>query len=205
MPYSPFFVCMIWEELPFELEIKRDDLSLGGVYILTTDTGHYYIGSTRNFGIRIKCHKTSFRKGYPDNKQLRFAADSCKKMEFSVLEIVKDHSLLKNREDFYLSSRWGDPLLLNRTKPVIENSKWNPEKVGRYRKPTKGGRLIYFKKVINTVTGEIFNSTKDISAMTGLPPRYYNRRLNGERKNNTPYQYIEGERHAVYKSKGTCK
>lgn len=114
---------------------------------------------------------------------------------------VEDVSSLKLRERFYLSAKYGDPFLINTN--IQDGDNLNEErKLAKHHAKIvmpKKGRPIFFKKVINLDTGEVFNSTSEISAKTGLPARYYNRRINGERVNNTPYRYIEGERFAVYK------
>jgi hypothetical protein len=194
---------MIWQELPFKFEVNFGDLSLGGVYMMTMDTGHYYIGSTKNFKTRISCHKTSFRKNYPDNERMRVLAANCKSIRFDVLELIKDPSMLKQRENFYLSSKWGDPLLINSNKAKDEKSRWKAGTVTKKKKNTSDkGRPAFYKKVINTITGEVYNSVYDLSVQTGRPVKQYVKKLNGERNNNTPYKYLDGVRHVAYKSEG---
>lgn len=47
-----------------------------------------------------------------------------------------------------------------------------------------------YKKVVNTKTGEIYNTVLELSVELGVTLRAIRRKLAGERPNNTPYRYF---------------
>jgi len=46
------------------------------------------------------------------------------------------------------------------------------------------------KKVIDTKSGIVYNSTKDVSEVTGEKERTIRARLSGQNKNNTTFRYL---------------
>lgn len=57
------------------------------------------------------------------------------------------------------------------------------------------GKIVCHKKIIDTDTGIIYDSVRHLAGIIGCGPKELQRKINGERKNNTPYRY-EG---SVYK------
>jgi hypothetical protein len=49
----------------------------------------------------------------------------------------------------------------------------------------------FAKKVINTETNEIYNSVSELCKILGLNYKTITNKLNGHRKNNTPFKYID--------------
>lgn len=47
------------------------------------------------------------------------------------------------------------------------------------------------KKITHLGSGEVYNSAEELSTISGIPVKEIQRRLNGERKNNLPYAYLE--------------
>lgn len=68
-------------------------------------------------------------------------------------------------------------------------NKTGRESIRKVGLSNKGKASHKTKKVINTETGEIFESSKVIAEKTGIKYPYINQLLNGKRSNNTPYRY----------------
>lgn len=58
-----------------------------------------------------------------------------------------------------------------------------------------------YKKVRNTQTGEIYESVLKLGELIGMKPKEIRRRLSGERPNNLPYEYVNGEYTVVYRKR----
>ena len=55
------------------------------------------------------------------NKKIKALLPYINVAEFSIIEIVEDHDLIKEREDFYIKQYWGNELLLNRCPTAFSN------------------------------------------------------------------------------------
>lgn len=92
-------------------EFKRGE-KLAGVYKITFDEKHFYIGGTNNFKVRFNQWVHKIGCGKNKNRRIRELAKSCKEIKFEVIETVKSGEH-KGREGDYLKEHWGDPLMLN--------------------------------------------------------------------------------------------
>jgi group I intron endonuclease len=61
-----------------------------------------------------------------------------------------------------------------------------------HKKLYKNGYIVHnAKKVINTETGEMYNSAAELCRILNINHKGMCRKLSGERKNNTPFKYIQ--------------
>lgn len=83
-----------------------------GVYRITFDEKHFYIGSSKHLKTRFQNWVTAIDRGVNKNTRIRELAKVCAKAQFEILEVVVsgDH---KERERFYIAKYWGDPMFLN--------------------------------------------------------------------------------------------
>lgn len=95
-----------------------------GIYLITAPDGHYYIGSTNNFRIRIKDHFKELRKSIKPNPlwQNKYNAHPDWVWNYEALEIVKQteetpdeifSKILLEKEQAYLDFHCGLPLCMN--------------------------------------------------------------------------------------------
>lgn len=126
--------------LPLEFIVLEVNYEARGVYKLTFSNGEFYIGSTAHFGDRIVVFKTEIRKGYAHNKRMKNAISESKQAVFEVIEYVYSEDHVRDREDFYIKSAWGNSLLLNRSPSAFSNKgcKWTVEERRLMSAATKG-------------------------------------------------------------------
>lgn len=85
---------------------------VAGVYKITFDGKHFYIGGTNDFKARFSQWMNRIRAGNNKNRRIRELVKSCNEIRFEVIEIVKNGKH-RGREGEYLGKHWGDPLMLN--------------------------------------------------------------------------------------------
>lgn len=64
-----------------------------------------------------------------------------------------------------------------------------------------GERPKRFKKIMDTKTGDVYDSVEALSLLIGVKPKEIRRRLSGERPNNTVYEYVKGEYSYAYQNR----
>lgn len=119
----------------FNPHFSLDDWGLlkgGGVYKLVFSTGHYYIGSTKNFNQRFFVYKYAFRKEvYPESKKINECIKKSTSARFEILFQSAEPKHVKKREDKFLRDAWGDEFLINRSPSAYSNKgiKWTKQEV----------------------------------------------------------------------------
>ena len=78
----------------------------GGVYLITSDSGYRYIGSTACFTHRWSNHRDRLKRGNHPNASMQQLHDACEELRFTVLEEIdsNDEDVLKDRELYYIES-----------------------------------------------------------------------------------------------------
>jgi len=74
-------------------------------------------------------------------------------------------------------------------------------KSGRIIKPKVGENPVRYQKVVDTITGVVYDSVYHLSEESNIPARKLRRMLGGERPNITPYLWVKGEYTLVYKKR----
>lgn len=101
--------------------LSKDTVRSGGigVYMITFDTGHFYIGSSCQLNWRIRDHirslKTNLLRKQTAKSLLRMAGFDGASMIFLVEDCqnAKDKREVLTRERYYIDANMGNPFLLN--------------------------------------------------------------------------------------------
>lgn len=92
-----------------------------GVYKITFDNLHFYIGGSTDLRRRFSGWKTRLKNKKPKNKNILSILDRCNNICFEVLELVNNKDVVKQREDFFIKNNFLDPLCLNRCPSAYNN------------------------------------------------------------------------------------
>lgn len=193
---------------------------VSGIYkILNTNNNKSYIGSTVNLYTRCNGHKSKLNRGIHHSPYLQNAYNKHFKQGFIfiILEECNPEELL-TREQYYLDtfkpeynickiaySNLGRKVSLqgkiniSNSKKGIKRSKEGDIKCSNTlkaigHKPSKEAlnkaREVCKKKVINIITGEIYNSLKEAANINNICNKQLSNKLLGKRKNNTNLKYL---------------
>lgn len=193
---------------------------VSGIYkILNTNNNKSYIGSTINLYTRCNGHKSKLNRGIHHSPYLQNAYNKHSKQGFIfiILEECEPSDLLL-REQYYLDtfnpeynickiaySNIGRKVSdkgkanISKSKKGIKRSKEASLKCSNTlkaigHKPNKEAlsksRQICSKKVINLLTGEIYNSLKEAAERNNMCNKQLSNKLLGKRKNNTNLKYL---------------
>lgn len=102
------------------------------VYKFTLDNGEFYIGGAKSFRRRISQHRKNFLSSNCNTRFIPGIGQS-KQIVFEVIEIVKDISSRREREDFYIKLFWGNEKLINRAYNSIGGFKRTDEEREKHR------------------------------------------------------------------------
>ena len=92
-----------------------------GVYKITFDSRHFYIGGSTDLRVRFNGWKTRLKSKVPKNKNILALLDECNNVCFEIVELVIDKTKVKQREDFFIKDNFLDPLCLNRCPSAYNN------------------------------------------------------------------------------------
>lgn len=119
------------------------------IYKLYTDTGHFYIGSSKKPKERIKKHETLLRKNKHGNKKLQEAFNSTN-FSWQILQPVSSVNRLQFIEQQYLDKYYKDDKCLN----VSTYAQHNPYYQGKGRPKGIPAHNKKITKVIDALNGE---------------------------------------------------
>jgi len=95
-------------------KFNRNEVS-SGVYKITFDNRHFYIGSSKNLRRRFNKWKDNIKLGNPHNELILELIPHCTVIKFEILEIVPFGIDARIQEDTYIKSNFGNLLFLNRS------------------------------------------------------------------------------------------
>lgn len=141
-PYSP--TNFIWKQTPIKSKAPKRvltytldfiipadiDLRQSGVYKITFDNNHFYIGSTKHFKNRISIYNTMFNGiGRIHNKKMALCISKCNSVKFDIVELIPDLNKLLEKETEYISQHIDNPLMINRAHDAHSNKgiRWTDE------------------------------------------------------------------------------
>jgi group I intron endonuclease len=189
-----------------------------GIYVIRNIVNdNIYIGSSVNIKKRFCQHRNSLRKNKHHNKYLQRSWNKYgeENFEFVVIEHHSYPEKILGRENQYILlynpeynsvrvNKEGRFVLSEETKKRISESNKGKSHGVRGQKPSEQTRVAIIqsnkkrtgknnpnsKKVINTVTGEIFDCAREAAQSIGISKNTLLAKLIGTRRNNTSLRYL---------------
>jgi hypothetical protein len=115
--------------LSWDMTFMKDQKPVAWVYKLSFDSGEFYIGSTKNYRMRILIYKSNMNTGDFKIANQFLAYKKSKSAKIECIEIVEDVSLLFASEETCIKNHIYMPGCLNKTTSAATNkgSRWSPE------------------------------------------------------------------------------
>lgn len=186
-------------------------MKISGIYMIKSlvHIERYYIGSAVDLNKRWYKHKLELSKNIHKNKILQnhYNKYGENNFKFTIIEQCKENELL-NREQYYIDtfnpyfnickiaySRLGKKSYPTNIIKIRKKPKWykrqpcSEETKEKIRLTQLRGKGNNAKKVINNITGEIFNCIKDVINDTNISYKSLCNQLKGYSKNKTNFTY----------------
>lgn len=151
-----------------EFKIPKIKGTVAAVYKMKFDCGYFYIGGSKNIKQRMWSWKFRIENRHRKNLTILSILDKTKLIEFEILEVVNNSSMVKFREDVFIKQNWGNELLLNRS-PNAFNNFGSKQSEGRKK---YSGTMIKIAKVDGGENIlEVYESIAECCRKNNIPSR----------------------------------
>jgi group I intron endonuclease len=154
---------------------------------------HYqeYYDVIGEYGLNCKLTKVGDKKQVHSEETRKKQSEAQKKLyESGYVNPMKGKKRSEESKQKQSESRKGKIFSEETRKKMSERAKGKKKSEEHKRKQSENSKGKNSKKVINTQTGEIYNSAKEMCEILGLVYSTMAGKLNRNKKNNTPFIYL---------------